>query len=214
MGKRFKSLKFRIILALMPLAVLLTRVLARTIRWRKRYDFSRDRKTIYAVWHGQALALAMFSMDRGIYGLASRFRDGEIAAILLRGLGFNVVRGSTEEGKAEKGGRTGALQLIEVLKRGENVAITVDGPKGPPFKVKKGVVFLAQKTGAKIVPAVVRFERAKVLNSWDRFTVPYPFTRGEVLTGEPITVSEEDSLEAKRLELEKALYELSSEVSS
>ena len=156
----------------------------------------------------------MFSMDRGIYGLASRFRDGEIAAILLRGLGFNVVRGSTEEGKAEKGGRTGALQLIEVLKRGENVAITVDGPKGPPFKVKKGVVFLAQKTGAKIVPAVVRFERAKVLNSWDRFTVPYPFTRGEVLTGEPITVSEEDSLEAKRLELEKALYELSSEVSS
>ncbi|WP_457600064.1 lysophospholipid acyltransferase family protein [Hydrogenivirga sp.] len=205
-----KKFKFRLILSLMPVVVLITRIIARTIRWRRRYEFGGDRKTIYAIWHGQALALAMFSMDRGIYALASRFIDGEIAAILLRGLGFNVVRGSTEEGRAEKGGRTGTLQLIDVLRRGENVAITVDGPKGPAFKVKKGVVFLAQKTGAKIVPAVVKFKRAKVLNSWDRFTIPYPFTEGVVLTGEPITVGEEDDLESKRLELERALLELSS----
>lgn len=194
----------------MPVIVLLTRILARTIRWKKRYDFDKDRGTIYAIWHGQALALAMFGMDRGIYTLASRFRDGEIATALLKGLGFNVVRGSTEEGKVEKGGRTGTLKLIDALKRGKNVAITVDGPKGPAFKVKKGVVFLAQKTGAKIIPAVVKFERAKILNSWDRFTIPYPFTKGVVVIGMPIEVKEGDDLELKRLELEKALSGLSS----
>jgi len=210
-----RGIKYRLLLLLTPLWVLLVRILARTIRWKKRYDFERDRKTIYALWHGQALALAMFGMDRGIYTLASRFRDGEIATKLLEGMGFRVVRGSSEEGKAEKGGRTGTLKLIEVLNSGHNVAITVDGPKGPPFKVKKGIVFLAQKTGAKVVPAVVKFEKAKVLNSWDRFTIPYPFTKGEVVVGKPITVSEDDDLEVKRKEIERALLELSSgEVSS
>jgi len=144
------NLRFRLILALMPFIVLVVRILGRTIRWRRRYEFSADRKKIYAIWHGHALALALFGMDRGIYAMASRFRDGEVAAKLLQGLGFRVVRGSSEEGKAEKGGRTGALKLIAVLEKGGNVAITVDGPKGPPFKVKKGVVFLAQKTGARI----------------------------------------------------------------
>ncbi len=206
-----RDIRFRLLLLLTPVWVLLIRILARTIRWKRRYDFERDRKTIYALWHGQALALAMFGMDRGIYTLASRFRDGEIATKLLEGMGFRVVRGSSEEGKAEKGGRTGTLKLIEVLNSGHNVAITVDGPKGPPFKVKKGIVFLAQKTGAKVIPAVVKFEKAKVLNSWDRFTIPYPFTKGEVVVGKPITVSEEDDLEVKRKEIERALLELSSE---
>ncbi len=210
MRKRLKLIKLKLILALMPAVVLLIRMLARTIRWKRRYDFDRDRKTIYAIWHGQALCLILYGMDRGIYTIASRSRDGDLAAKIAEGLGYRVVRGSTEEGRAEKGGRTGTLKLIEVLRRGENVAITVDGPKGPAFKVKKGVVFLAQKTGARIVPAVVKLERAKVLNSWDRFTIPYPFTRGVVLTGEPITVGEEDDLDAKRMELERALYELSS----
>ncbi len=210
-----RGIRFRLLLLLTPVWVLLIRILARTIRWKRRYDFERDRKTIYALWHGQALALAMFGMDRGIYTLASRFRDGEIATKLLEGMGFRVVRGSSEEGKAEKGGRTGTLKLIEVLNSGHNVAITVDGPKGPPFKVKKGIVFLAQKTGAKVVPAAVKFEKAKVLNSWDRFTIPYPFTKGEVVVGKPITVSEDDDLEVKRKEIERALLELSSgEVSS
>ncbi len=194
----------------MPFIVLLVRILGRTIRWKKRYDFDKDKKKIYAIWHGHALALALFGMDRGIYTMASRFIDGEIATRLLKGLGFEVVRGSTEEGRAEKGGRTGTLQLIEILQKGHNVALTVDGPKGPAFKVKKGVVFLAQKTGATIVPAVVKFEKAKELNSWDRFLIPYPFTKGEVLIGKEINVSEGDDLEEKRLELERILAELSS----
>ncbi len=206
----WKRIKFRAVLALMPLITLLVRIVARSIRWKKRYDFDRDTRTIYALWHGQALALAMFGMDRGIYTIASRFRDGEVATRLLKGMGFRVVRGSSEEGRAEKGGRTGTIQLIEVLRKGKNVAITVDGPKGPAFKVKKGAVFLAQKTGAKIVPVVAEFDKAIVLNTWDGFTIPYPFTRGVVKIGKPITVSEEDDLELKRRELEKALYELSS----
>ncbi len=205
-----KKLKYKTLLFFSPIITLGVRLLGRSIRWKKRYDFNKDRGKIYALWHGHALALALYGMDRGIYTVASRFADGDIATKILEGLGFNVLRGSSEEGKAEKGGRTVTLQLIEILKRGNNVAITVDGPKGPPFKVKKGVVFLAQKTGAPIIPAAVRFERAKVLNSWDKFVIPYPFTKGEVIIGDEIKVSEDDDLEEKRLELERILLKLSS----
>ncbi len=204
------GLKDKLLLEFAPFGILALRILGRSIRWKKRYDFYKDKKTIYALWHGHALALALYGMDRGIYTLASRFRDGEIATRILKGLGFNVVRGSTEEGKPKKGGRTGTLQLIDVLNRGHNVAITVDGPKGPPFKVKKGVIFLAQKTGAKIVPAVAKFDKFKELNSWDRFIIPYPFTRGEVIVGDPMWVYPEDDVEEKRIKLERALLELSS----
>ncbi len=207
MGKKFK---FRLVFALLPIVTLFVRVLGRTIRWQKRYDFDRDKGKIYALWHGHALALTLFGMDRGIYTIASRSEDGEIAARIAEGLGYRVVRGSTEEGKVEKGGRRGAIQLIKALREGNNVAITVDGPKGPAYKVQPGVVFLAQKSGAEIVPAVAKFERAIVINSWDKFTIPLPFTRGEVLWGEPIKVGEGDDLEAKRSELERALLELSS----
>ena len=209
MKKLKKRVKFKVILLFMPLITLAVRLLGRSIRWRKRYDFDKDRGVIYALWHGHALALALFGMDRGIYTMASRFTDGEIATRILKGLGFEVVRGSTEEGKAHKGGRRGAIQLMQALKKGKNVAITVDGPKGPAFRVKKGVVFLAQKTGAKIIPVAVRFERAKIFSSWDRFTLPYPFTRGEVIIGDPIYVSEGDDIEEKRSEVERALRRIS-----
>jgi lysophospholipid acyltransferase (LPLAT)-like uncharacterized protein len=205
-----KDLKFRFILVLLPALVPVVRILGRSIKWKRRYDFHRDRGKIYALWHGHALGLALFGMDRGIYTMASRFADGEIATRILRGLGFNVVRGSTEEGRAEKGGRTGVLQLMDVLRRGGNVAITVDGPKGPPFKVKRGVIFLAQKTGAPIIPAAVRFRKAIRMNSWDGFLIPYPFTEGEVLVGKEIRVFPEDDPEEKRSELERTLVSLSS----
>ena len=88
-----KNLKFRIALAITPLLIPMVRILGRSIRWRRRYDFHRDRGKIYALWHGHALGLALFGMDRGIYTMASRFTDGEIAARILKGLGFEVVRG-------------------------------------------------------------------------------------------------------------------------
>jgi len=206
----WKKVKFRLAVSLTSVLVLLLRILGRTIRWRTRYEFEKDRGKIYALWHGHALALTLYGMDRGIYTIASRSRDGELAARIGEGLGYRVVRGSTEEGRVEKGGRRALIQLIRALREGHNVAITVDGPKGPPFRVQKGVVFLAQKSGAPIVPAVVRLESYKSLKTWDRMLIPLPFTRGEVLRGEELIVREGDDLEEKRLELERALLELSS----
>ena len=194
----------------LPILALLVRILGRTIRWEKRYDFERDRGKIYAIWHGNALGIALFGMDRGIYTLVSRFRDGDVATYLLEKLGYRVVRGSTEEGKAQKGGRVALIKLIKILREGNNVAITVDGPKGPPYKVKEGIIFLAQKTSSPIVPAYAEFERYIRLKTWDNFLIPLPFTKGRVNVGRPIEVREEDSIEEKLRELEEELLRISS----
>ena len=207
-----KRIKYRIVLLFIPMISLILRIIGRTIRWKKRYEFSEDKGKIYALWHGHALGLALFGMDRNIVVLVSRYRDGEIAARILHDLGFKTVRGSSEEGirKEQKGGRGAVLKLIELLKKGENVAITVDGPKGPPRRVKEGVIFLSQKTGAPILPVAVKFEKFWKLNTWDELIIPYPFTRGEVILGEEMIVSREEDLENARKKLERVLNELSS----
>jgi lysophospholipid acyltransferase (LPLAT)-like uncharacterized protein len=203
-----RKLSRELVILLLPFISLILRLWARTIRWQSRYDFERDRGKIYALWHGYALALAFFGLDRGIVVLVSRFRDGDIADGLLKRFGFETVRGSAEEGREEKGGRSALLKLMELLKEGKNIAITVDGPKGPPFRAKDGVVFLAQKTGAVLIPACVRFEKSFRLNTWDRLVIPYPFTKAQLLVGKEIRVSPEDILEEKRRELEKELLRL------
>lgn len=204
------SIKPFFIKLLLPLIALLVRILGRTIRWEKRYDFDLDRGKIYAIWHGNALGIALFGMDRGIYTLVSRSRDGDIAAYLLESLGYRVIRGSTEEGRTEKGGRSGIIKLVKVIKEGGNVAITVDGPKGPAFKVKEGVIFLAQKTSAVVLPAFAEFNRCIKLNSWDSLIIPLPFTKGRVLVGKPIKVESKDSTAQKVMELEEELLRISS----
>ncbi|WP_448588016.1 lysophospholipid acyltransferase family protein [Thermocrinis sp.] len=205
-----KALRRELALFLLPIISLILRILSRTIRWQNRYDFDKDKGKIYTLWHGNALGLAFFGMDRGIVVLVSRFRDGDIADGLLKRFGFETIRGSTEGGKEEKGGRTALLKLMEVLKSKKNVAITVDGPKGPAFKVKEGVIFLAQKTRATIIPASVKFEKSVRLNTWDRLLIPYPFTKGWILVGKEIRVEEGDDLEEKRKELEEELLRLES----
>ena len=49
------------------------------------------------------------------------------------------------------------------LKGGFDVAITPDGPKGPRFQVKKGIVELARLTGRPIVPLTYGADKKKLL---------------------------------------------------
>ncbi|NPB06498.1 MAG: DUF374 domain-containing protein [Aquificae bacterium] len=201
-----RKLKYKLLLALTPLLGRLLRLLARTVRWENRPEVQKG--VVYALWHGHALGMALYGKDRGIVVLVSRFRDGELAARLLKELGFETVRGSAEEGRPEKGGRSAAKKLVALLKSGRSVAVTVDGPKGPAYEVKRGVAFLAKAAGVPVVPVAVKFDRYWRLNTWDGTVVPKPFTRGRVLVGEPLEF--EGSEEAFLLKLKERLTALSS----
>lgn len=204
-----KKLRYRISVILAPFVAFLIRLIQKTIRWERRVDYELYKGKIIALLHGNAIGVAMLGIDRGIYALVSRFRDGDIAEKFLLSLGYKVVRGSSEEGKPQKGGRVGFLRLLKVLREGETVAITVDGPKGPYGKVKEGIIVLAQKSGVPIIPVYVAFDWCIKLKTWDRLIIPFPFSRAKVRIGNPIWVLKEDSVEAKREELEEVLFSLS-----
>lgn len=167
---------------------------------------AEGKNIIYAFWHGRQFLLFQSHRDSGVIIPASESRDGEIQAGILRRFGFEVVRGSSKR----KGDRA-LLGMVDGLRKGKNVALAVDGPRGPIYEVKQGIAYLAGKLNKPIVPVIASAKRYWILEKiWDKYLLPVPFTTGVVIYGEPITVSgtSEDHLEAKRQELEAALNRL------
>lgn len=137
----------------------------------------------YILWHGQLLPLLWTHRDRDVAIMVSEHRDGEIIARVATSLGFRLVRGSTSRGAARA-----LLMGSRELESGFDLAITVDGPRGPAKTVAPGALVIAQRTGAPMVPTAVAASRAWRLRSWDRFMIPKPFARINVAYGEPILV--------------------------
>jgi lysophospholipid acyltransferase (LPLAT)-like uncharacterized protein len=124
---------------------------------------------------------------------------------------FDVVRGSSSQG-----GRTALKGMIERLKEGFIVGITPDGPKGPRYKVQKGVILLAQATGCRILPVACDTSWKAVLRTWDRFRIPLPMGNIYAMCGKPVTVPAKASkkeLENKRMQLEAELNRINNEAS-
>jgi lysophospholipid acyltransferase (LPLAT)-like uncharacterized protein len=170
---------------------------------------SEGKNYIYAFWHGRQFLLFHSHRHTGVVINASESRDGEIQAGILQRFGFNVVRGSSK-----RKGERALLGLVDGLRKGKNVAIAVDGPRGPIYEVKQGAAYLAGKLDKPIVPVITGASRYWILDRiWDKYLLPVPFTRGIVLYGEPIIVhgKSDDQLEAKCRELEEALNGLMSQ---
>lgn len=158
---------------------------------------------IYCFWHQCVLPCTMYFRASGAVILVSRSFDGELITRVLRRFGFDTVRGSSS-----RGAREGLLGLKRVIETGRTAIFTADGPLGPIYQTKMGPIKLAQATGAPIGAFHLQPERAWILNSWDRFLVPKPFTRIVVSwaqwTHVPADLAPEH-FEAKRQELNDAI---------
>ena len=98
--------------------------------------------------------------------------------------------------------RNGAKVLITALKsirEGFDIAITPDGPKGPRHEVKDGVVVIAQKSKTKVIVFSLVPKRYWQFKSWDRFTIPKPFTQLDFYASEPLDLSGMEIKAAKEL---------------
>ena len=127
--------------------------------------------------------------------IVSRSRDGDPVAFLCEHLGHVAVRGSSKKRGVDKGGREAKDEMIERLKAGSPGAITVDGPSGPVFEVKPGVIEMARRAAVPIVPYVTIPARCWIFNSWDRFRLPKPFSKIHVYYGAPYLVPPETTFE-------------------
>ncbi len=164
---------------------------------------------IIAYWHDQLFVGTYFLRGRGLVGLASKSFDGEYIARIGQRFGHGIVRGSSS-----RGGRAALVQMVNLLRQGIPVSLTVDGPRGPRHIAKPGAISLAQKTGNPIIPMTGRLSRYFSLGSWDRMKIPYPFSYGKALCGDPIYVDadgDEEHFQAKLAELQAALEKLSAD---
>ena len=165
---------------------------------------------IGALWHNRLLVfpliLRRFFPERHGAALISASRDGDLLADAVQRFGYDVVRGSSS-----RLGATAILQLTQVLSSGGDVVITPDGPRGPAYELGPGIIFLAQKSGAPVVPVNLEYSRCWRLGSWDRFIVPRPFARVRVLINRPHRVgptATAEEFEAERLALQNAMMAL------
>ena len=165
---------------------------------------------IGALWHNRLLifplVLRRFFPHRRGTALISASRDGDLLADAIRRFGYDVARGSSS-----RLGASAILQLTEVLASKRDVVITPDGPRGPVYELGPGIIFLAQKSGASVLPMNLEYSGCWRLGSWDRFIIPYPFSKVRVLIGHPHHVkptSTPDGFEAERLALQDAMMKL------
>lgn len=171
------------------------------------------RPVLLSFWHNRTFASAYFLFQElhrqglEITLLASHSRDGEMVSRLFRRWGMHTVRGS-----ASRGGREALRALYRTItQRGSSPIMIPDGPRGPLYKFKVGVVVLAQMSQAPILPMGFAAEKFVRIKSWDRMLVPRPFSRIAIVVGEPQAVARglsPEELEAERQRLEGLLDEL------
>ena len=135
--------------------------------------------------------------------------DGDVPERIARSYGAEVIRGSASQ--------SGALALRDqhaMMKRGYSIVTTADGPGGPKYEIKTGVVVMARVGGVPIVPVSCAADRAWYLDRWDNFMIPKPFSRIVLGVGEPYTIPREtrlNEIEPHRLNVQRAVMSLMGE---
>ena len=145
---------------------------------------------IVATWHKNIFFSIWLLRNHDLTALISRSDDGEAIYDVFDKFGYKAVRGSTT-----RGGVPALKQLIKLLELKTSVAITPDGPLGPPEKIQSGVILLAKYSGVPIIPWHYEADWQWRLKSWDKHKIPKPFTAVVESYGEPFLVPKDLSSE-------------------
>jgi lysophospholipid acyltransferase (LPLAT)-like uncharacterized protein len=185
------------------------RFVHRTIRWehigQEHLAAVRGRglPVLAAFWHGRFMMIRfLWTEDRRFSILISTHRDGRLIAKSIERLDVATIAGSSR-----RGGAAALRLIIRTLGEGGGVGITPDGPKGPRMRAKGGIVAAARAAGVPILPVTFAVRRRIVLNSWDRFVLALPWTRGVYVIGQPVELADGDD-EVLRELVEQRLNEI------
>lgn len=184
-------------LTFVPLVSWLVKLWAKTMRFDVEGSFQEilgkneaGQPLIISLWHGELFPIIAYAHQYGHHFcvVVSQSKDGEFITRVLESFGVKGIRGSSS-----RGGVRVLLQGKRVIEKEKRIGVfTIDGPRGPRHKAKDGVLFLAQRAGAHIVPVRAFPNRKKeFIKSWDRFVLPLPFSRCQIRIGSSFVVTEE-----------------------
>ena len=157
------------------------------VRWHDREvldEYMESGKPwILTMWHNCSTFAPWAMRNSGITCMVSASKDGEYVARLGALFGNKTVRGSSSRGSS-----SATRAILKLLRNGEPVALTPDGPRGPKYSVQHGVPWLASAADAPVLPLHIEASRQWILNSWDNHRFPKPFSTIHIGIGKPTAV--------------------------
>ncbi|HEX3020750.1 MAG TPA: lysophospholipid acyltransferase family protein [Chitinispirillaceae bacterium] len=149
---------------------------------------------IFCFWHSHLLPVAFSFRGTGKTAVVSQSRDGKRAAAVAKMWKTDIIFGSSSHG-----GVSALRQCLRTLSSNKSIAITPDGPRGPREKVKPGISQLALLSKAPVITISALPSKAWYLNSWDRFMIPKPFTKMDIVVSKPISYPEKSMEELSNI---------------
>ncbi len=170
------------------------KILTATLRYeehgREIIDELHDKgeRHVLCIWHDELFPFMKMKKHMKIVTVVSPSVDGNFLVSLLNKLDVQTVRGSST-----RQGVNALLNAVKVMKNEHvHAVVTIDGPLGPRHEVKEGALFLAFHAKAHIVPTRLTMEKCYAFNTWDRFKVPYPFSKVKVEYYPPYLIEAEN----------------------
>ncbi len=165
--------------------------------------WSEKKPFILAFWHSQLMMIGYVWKSKGILNmLASSHSDGRFGAYIAGH--FNLKNISIEA----KNKSPSLRQIFKILKNGNYLGVTPDGPRGPNQKVSEGIIKIAINTQVPIIPLGFASNNNFRLKSWDSFLITFPFSKCKFVWGEPINIpasTKDSELEKYKLNLEESI---------
>ncbi len=120
-------------------------------------DWQDGKKCVLAFWHGRLMMMPLMYKGSGITVLVSQHKDGELVSRTMKRFNIDSVRGSST-----RGWFGGVKGLLKDARKGRDLAITPDGPKGPRYKAQIGIINIAKSTGLPIFPIAFSASKKKL----------------------------------------------------
>ena len=149
------------------------------------------------VWHGRLLFPSWYTRHHTtLHIISSRHPDSEILAHILKHWGYGLIRGSTK-----KGGISVIKEMTKIFNNGGIIAVTNDGPKGPPKIAKSGSIGLALKNNVKIITVTGSATKYWELKSWDKSMLPKPFGKIQLIVSSPLEIMKKPETTDEEVEI-------------
>jgi lysophospholipid acyltransferase (LPLAT)-like uncharacterized protein len=159
-------------------------------------------RILYAFWHGRQFLLVPSFRHRNIAVMTDLSWAGSIQAGIMRRLDYPIIRGSSRRRAARA-----LAEIAHAVENGSSAAFAVDGPSGPMYRSKPGILYLAKRLGYPVVPVATSARPSwRIQSTWCLYMMPAPFARALVVMGPPLTAAAKGELEAE--ELDRVLMEL------
>ena len=157
-----------------------------------------NKPVMVCVWHGRLVFPSWYLRLKttNLHAIAGHHADAEIMARILQRWGYGLIRGSTR-----KGGKTVVKKMAEVFKNAGIIAVTNDGPKGPPRIAKAGSTGVALKYNVQIITITGSATKYWQIKSWDRSMLPKPFGTIQLIVSPPLIISEKPKTAEKEVQI-------------